>query len=142
MFSKDCELGLKTTIHLVAQTQKGVKQNQKEIAEAIKAPISETSKILKVLAKKDIIKSTKGPTGGYEIDQSKLDNISICCVVKAIDGEEIYASCCLGLKSCKDSNSCLIQSDYKQFQHGLQKMHETTKVKNFASNFKVTPNAF
>ena len=130
MFSKACEYGIRATIYIAKQSQLGKKVSLKEVAEAIESPIAYTSKILQLLSRNLIIKSDKGPTGGFSIDVVKLEKVKLSTIVFAIDGDSIYKGCGLGLKKCNEKMPCPVHHQFKIVRDELKKMLETTTIQS------------
>lgn len=99
MFSKACEYGIRATIYIAEQSISNRKVSLKDVAKAIESPEAYTSKILQQLSKHKIINSSKGPTGGFSLDNQSMENITLSTIVSAIDGNNIYTGCGLGLKN-------------------------------------------
>jgi Rrf2 family iron-sulfur cluster assembly transcriptional regulator len=105
MFSKACEYGIRASIYIAQQSLLDRKVNLKEISGAIESPTAYTSKILQKLSRNSIINADKGPTGGFSMDKVKLEKVKLSSIVSAIDGENIYYGCGLGLKKCNEKNA-------------------------------------
>lgn len=128
MFSKACEYGIKATIHISHQSQKGERVSLKAVAKAIDSPVAFTAKILQSLANSNIITSSKGPKGGYEIPKDEQDKITVYQIVEAIDGDKIYNGCGLGLKQCNEQMPCPIHFKFKEIRDDLKAMLQSTTV--------------
>ena len=133
MFSKACEYGIKATIHISHQSQKGERVSLKAVAKAIDSPVAFTAKILQSLASNNIIASSKGPTGGYEIPKVKQAKITLHQIVEAIDGDKIYSGCGLGLKQCNEDKPCPIHFKFKAIRDDLKTMLQSTTVHELAN---------
>lgn len=120
MFSKTCEYALRAVIYLAGHISNGEKLGITEISDAVGTPKHFTAKILQTLAKKGIIGSVKGPNGGFFIDSNKP--IQIVQVVYAIEGDDFFKKCGLGLKHCSDKKPCPLHFELKE-------MRETLKTK-------------
>lgn len=136
MFSKACEYGIRASIYIANQTQFERKVGLKEVAEAIESPIAYTSKILQQLTKHQIIKSDKGPKGGFSMSVYELENIKLTTIVHAIDGDSIYEGCGLGLKKCNEKQPCPVHNQFKVIRDELKKMLETTSLLSLAEEYK------
>ena len=108
----------------------------KEIAEETGSPIAFTAKILQQLAKNNIIKSIKGPFGGFEIEADKVDSISLSHIVTAIDGNKIYVGCGLGLKKCSEKEPCPVHEKFKKIREELREMLENTSLRELSLGLK------
>lgn len=134
MFSKACEYAIRATLHIAVKTEKGERAGIREIAEAIDSPEAFTAKILQTLAKSNIIISSKGPHGGFEIDHHQLHKIKLSQIVFAIDGDNVYKGCGLGLKECNAKKPCPVHDEFKRIRNELKEMLEQTTLKELAKN--------
>ncbi|MDD2552236.1 MAG: Rrf2 family transcriptional regulator [Dysgonamonadaceae bacterium] len=126
MFSKACEYGIKASVYIVEHSLNNQKVSLKEVASAIDSPQAYTSKILQQLSRNNIIRSEKGPTGGFSIDKTKINRINLSTIVSAIDGDSIYKGCGLGFHQCDESKPCVIHHQYKTIRNDLKTMLENT----------------
>jgi len=122
MFSKACEYGIRASIFVARQSEKGERSSLKEIAEAINSPIAFTGKILQLLAKSDILESIKGAGGGYEMEVDSLATVCLLDIVTAIDGENKYNGCALGLQHCDENHPCPVHFEYRKIREDLFSM--------------------
>ena len=136
MFSKACEYGIRASIYIAQQSLLNRKVNLKEISEAIESPSAFTSKILQKLSRNKIISADKGPTGGFSMDKVKLEKIKLSSIVNAIDGENIYNDCGLGLKKCNEKMPCPVHNQFKVIREEMKKMSEKTTIKSLAVDFE------
>ncbi|MEI2695263.1 MAG: Rrf2 family transcriptional regulator [Saprospiraceae bacterium] len=136
MFSKACEYGIRASIYIAQQSLLDRKVSLKEISVAIESPKAYTSKILQKLSRDNIINADKGPTGGFSIDKVNLEKVKLRSIVFAIDGENIYHSCGLGLKKCNEKMPCPVHNQFKIIRDKLKKMSDTTTIKSLAIDFE------
>lgn len=137
MFSKACEYGIRATIYIAMQSLQGSRVNLKDISKEIDSPVAFTAKILQQLAKNNIIKSIKGPTGGFEIDKKDIDSIKLIHIVSAIDGDKIFNGCGLGLKECNEDFPCPVHFQFKDIRDNLKKMSSETSIYELANGLEV-----
>jgi Rrf2 family protein len=130
MFSKSCEYAIKAVICISQKTGDGKRIGVKDVAENIDAPVPFIAKILQELSRKNVIKSMKGPNGGFFLDKKDLKT-SLSDIVKAIDGDKIYNECVLGLKACSQKNPCPVHNEYKEIKKNLIAMLEKNTIGNF-----------
>ena len=128
MFSKACEYGIRAAIHIAHRSQEGERVSLKAVAKAIDSPVAFTAKILQALARNEIIVSTMGPAGGYEILKPNENDITLLQIVKAIDGDNIYQGCGLGLPACNESKPCPLHYRFKAIREELKEMLATTTI--------------
>jgi Rrf2 family protein len=112
MLSLTCKTAIKAVIYLAARFESGEKSGIKEIAEVIEASEHTVGKMLQVLVKEDVIKSLKGPNGGFYITARQM-NQPVINIVYAIDGKDLFKQCGLGLSKCSSSHPCPIHDEYK-----------------------------
>jgi Rrf2 family protein len=128
MFSKACEYGIKAAIYISNQSQKDERVSLKAVAKAIDSPVAFTAKILQLLAKRNLIDSSKGPRGGYEMTELMRSQITLFHIVEAIDGDKIYNGCGLGLKQCNELKPCPIHLQFKAVRDDLKAMLQSTTI--------------
>lgn len=133
MFSKACEYAIRATLHIASHSQSGERVGLKEIAEAAGSPVAFTAKILQQLVREDVIHSVKGPNGGFEMTHEQLRDVKLRQIVSAIDGDQIYRGCGLGLETCDESRPCPVHDQFKRVRDELHHMLETTSVRDLAN---------
>jgi Rrf2 family protein len=119
MFSKACEYGIRAMIHIHLESARGMRPSLKTISAGIESPEAFTAKILQNLSRKQLLISTKGPSGGFVIGK---DDITLADIVKAIDGDGIFTLCGLGLKQCSESKPCPVHHKFKKIRNELVDM--------------------
>lgn len=129
MLSKTCKTAIKAVIYLCSKFD--IKENAgiKEIAEFIDASEHTVGKILQTLVKQNVIKSLKGPTGGFYISEEQKKQ-PIINIVEAIDGKQIFVSCGLGLSQCSAKHPCPIHDEYKKVREQMEKLFREKNVQN------------
>lgn len=132
MFSKACEYGIRATIYISQQSQKGYRVNLKAVAKAIDSPEAFTAKILQSLANDNIISSSKGSSGGYIIPEQRQNDITLFDIVKAIDGDSIYDKCGLGLHQCNPTKPCPMHHKFIAIRDQLKNMSQNTTIQELA----------
>lgn len=136
MFSKACEYGIRATIYVAVQSLEGKRASLKSIAAEIESPVAFTAKILQDLVRKGLMQSVMGPTGGFEMDQQKLDSIKLSQIVDAIDGDSIYKGCGLGMKQCDESKPCPVHDKFAKVRADLREMLESTNLLRLATELE------
>lgn len=127
MLSKTCKIAIKAVIYLCSKFESGENAGIKEVAEFIDASEHTVGKILQTLVKQNVIKSLKGPTGGFYISKEQQGK-PIIRIVEAIDGKETFTSCGLGLSKCSSTHPCPIHYDYKDARDRMEKLFKEKKV--------------
>lgn len=127
MFSKTCEYAVRAMIYIAQKSKEGERAGIKEIARGIDSPEHFIAKILQDLSKKKLVKSVKGPKGGFYHDDKSL-RYSLADIVRIVDGEKIFNGCGLGLKQCSEDHPCPIHNEFKQIRGHMKLMLENANI--------------
>ncbi|QCX52301.1 Rrf2 family transcriptional regulator [Elizabethkingia sp. JS20170427COW] len=133
MLSQTCKIAIKAVIYLSATSEKGEKASIKEISEHINASEHTVGKTLQTLVKQDIIKSLKGPSGGFYLEQEQQHQ-AIFNIVETIEGKGIFKGCGLGLSKCSETHPCPIHNDYKVARELLEKIFKEKKISDLCDS--------
>ncbi|MCO5233342.1 MAG: Rrf2 family transcriptional regulator [Chitinophagales bacterium] len=136
MFSKACEYAIRAIIYIAEQTKSGNRPPLKDIALEIDSPEAFTAKILQQLSKNGLVFSIKGVYGGFEIQPQKLDTIRLVDIVLAIDGDDVYTKCALGLRNCSEEHPCPVHPTFKPIKADIRRMLEETSIWDMSESFK------
>lgn len=137
MFSKACEYGIKGCLLIAKKSLDNERVGLIEIAKEINSPEAFTAKILQQLSKSNIIKSIKGPNGGFEVEKGRMNSIKLIDIVNAIDGEGVYIKCGLGLHKCNAKKPCPVHDEFAKIRNELKQMLENKTLLELASNLDV-----
>lgn len=135
MFSKACEYGIRAMMYIAQKSKEGERLSIKRISKGIDSPEPFIAKILQQLSRKGLVLSIKGPNGGFYMDVNQ-EKISIADIVIAIDGDQLFEGCGLGLKACNEKKPCPIHYEFKAIRTNLKSMLESTKVVEFAESLE------
>jgi Rrf2 family protein len=127
MLSNTCKTAIKAVIYLSSKFDKGEKAGIREVAEFIGANEHTVGKILQTLVKQNVIRSVKGPSGGFYISKEQ-QNQPVINIVEAIDGKQIFKSCGLGLTKCSSAHPCPIHDEYKAARDLVENLFRKKKV--------------
>lgn len=134
MFSKACEHGIKAMIYIATQSTAGRRVKLGDIARHSGSPEAFTAKVLGALSKAGLLESLKGPSGGFGIEHAA--NISLKSIVQAIDGDDLFAGCALGLQECDADKPCPIHHKFVAIRDELNSMLATTNLEELATGLK------
>lgn len=113
--SPTCQHALRALIYL-AHKNSSRPVLVREIAEAAEVPKQSLAKILHGLRNKGLVKSTKGPGGGYQLARPGWE-MRVIDVIEAIDGPvDLSSNCILGLDRCTDQAPCALHDYWKMFR--------------------------
>ena len=83
----------------------------KKIAEDEDIPLHFLAKILQQLARKGILRSSKGPTGGFAL-QVGPEDVRLLDIVEVLDGLECYDQCAEGHAQCSEATTCAMHDSW------------------------------
>ncbi len=127
MFSKACEYGIKAMIFITYFSEKGTRVSLKEIAGEIKTPVAFTAKIMQILSREGLLISTRGAAGGFLLATS-ADKITLAQIVSAIDGDQVFTGCGLGLEQCNALKPCPVHEKFAIVRDELALMLHSTSL--------------
>lgn len=126
IYSRSSEYAIRAFVHL-AQVPDGKYAMVKNIAEQEEIPAHFLAKILQQLARKGLLRSSKGPTGGF-ILRVPPDEVSLLQIVEALDGLGDYEKCASGLAECNDQAPCGMHDSWKALRSRIMEYLERTTI--------------
>jgi Rrf2 family protein len=133
--SPTCQHALRALIYLAEKNAPGPVL-VREIADAAGVPRQSLAKILHGLRNKGLVRSTKGPGGGYQLARAGGE-MRVMEVIEAIDGRvELDKSCVLGLDVCTDTASCALHDVWKLFRENYVATISTMTLRDAAEALK------
>lgn len=136
MLSKSCEYAIRATIYIFNKSKDNDNRiSIDEIAEGINTPRHFTAKILQTLSRQQLISSIKGPNGGFYMTALQGKTM-LLDIVHAIDGNQLFEGCFLGLEHCNENHPCPIHEDYKPIRKKLMTMLQTNDVESLANRLE------
>ena len=128
--SKTCIYGIRAVLFTASYGGKEYVPIRR-IAEGLGISFHFLTKILQILTQKGIMNSYRGPKGGIILARPAAE-ISLAEIVVAIDGDDIFQECILGLPGCSDQNPCPLHDDWRMHRMNLKKMLQQTTVAKLA----------
>lgn len=127
MISKTSGYAIRGLVYLALKSSDVHKVGIYELADELNVPQPFLGKIMQGLVRRDIISSTKGPNGGFFINDQTLTT-PIINVIDAIDGLGIFRRCFLSLSDCNGEKPCPLHHHVIGFRDSLQHSLETLTV--------------
>lgn len=118
-------------IYVCIESIQNHKVGVKAIAEEIQSPEAFTGKILQNLSRRGLINSTKGPKGGFYLDESQ-QQVKLLEIVTSLEGDHILTSCGLGFDFCSDEHPCPLHSHFKTIKEDYIRMLNTTSISDLS----------
>ncbi|MCK5814671.1 MAG: Rrf2 family transcriptional regulator [Flavobacteriaceae bacterium] len=119
MLSNSCKYAIRAVLCLAINNDEFNKTSSKLIAERIRVPAPFLAKIFQKLSKGKIIRSIKGPNGGFYLTEKELSR-NLIDIIECIDGLGIFTNCFLGLPTCSDEKPCAIHHVTAPFKKALK----------------------
>lgn len=110
MLSKACEYGIQVALRLAARDADGYTPVH-VLSDELDLPAHYPTKVLQLLHHAGITQSLRGPNGGVALARP-ADEISLHEIIVAIDGEELFTQCVLGLPGCGDRKPCPLHDQW------------------------------
>ncbi len=127
MLSNTCKTAIKAVIYLATKYKSEQKISLKEIAQYIEASEHTVGKMVQTLVKQDVIKSSKGPSGGFYLTKEQRKQ-PLITIIEAIDGKQFFKECGLGLNQCSSSHPCPIHYEYKESRDIFEKLVKKRRI--------------
>lgn len=106
--------------------------NTKEIAEHYHIPVELLAKIMQVLARRGMVESFPGPTGGYRLGRDP-SRISIAEVVNAIDGQLGIVHCSGGNEVvCEQFSRCTIRNPLSEIEARMNRLLQQMSIREIS----------
>ncbi len=110
IYSQASEYGFRALTHLALHPGQPIPA--KEIAGAAAVPPHFLAKILQQLARAGMLKSYRGPTGGFLLARAP-EEITLLDIVDVLEGITQYKRCAVGLADCSDEMPCPMHESWK-----------------------------
>ena len=128
-FSKSFGYAVRGVLYIaMMQNEKRFVQVE-EMAAQLLVPRHFMGKILKRMVKEKIISSSKGPAGGFTVNEDTLDT-SLLRLIDITDGPDVFRTCVLRLKECNSSNPCPLHNQMETLNARLKTILLTTTIRN------------
>lgn len=102
-----------------------------ELAKRLKVPRNYLSKILHVLARTEILESTRGPGGGFRL-ALPADELTLAQVARHFDDLPSETTCLLGRDRCSDSDPCPVHERWTGVRGAIMDLLEQTRLADLA----------
>lgn len=134
LLSKSCVYGLRASLFL-ASNQNGKYVSIKTLSEKLDISFHFLTKILQQLTAVNLLESLKGPNGGVRLSKPGKQ-ITLLDIVVAIDGDELFQECVLGLPGCGMEQPCPLHKIWSSTRGDIRKMLEKNNLVEMARKGK------
>lgn len=130
-FSRPCQHAIRALVYL-ATCQGEVPCNVQEIAAAENLPAPALAAVLQNLGRAGLIKSHKGPKGGFALARSPSD-MTLYQIMEAIDKTHNLFECVLGFEQCSAEMACPVHDSLTAIREQLTTCLQAVTVADMAA---------
>ncbi len=127
--SRKIDYGLRAMVYL-ASIPPDVVVPFREIARQMLVPEDFLAKILKTLVDEGLVRSSRGPHGGYVLARPPTD-ISFLEVIEAVEGP-IAINVCLDEDPCTKAPACTMVAVWRRGQEKMLEVYRNTRLADLA----------
>src|SRR5690348_7796338 len=124
-FSKSFGYALRGILYVAMMSDEKKRVQIDEIAERLSVPKHFLGKILNKVVKEGILNSTKGPYGGFSINQITFST-PLIKVLEITEGLDQFNICALNFRTCSSPNPCPIHVYVQNFRTNLKMIFTVT----------------
>jgi Rrf2 family protein len=128
--SSACEYAIRAMTY-VANFEPGTRLLARDISAHEHIPGPFLGKIFQTLVRAGLLKSSKGPGGGFALARNP-DAISLYDIYLAVDGDTYLDACAVGLSRCSDEMPCPLHERWKPIRERIRNYLESTTLANMA----------
>jgi FeS assembly SUF system regulator len=124
--TKEADYGI-VLLAIMAEQEPGEIHTAREAAERSGLPLPMVSKIMRSLARGDVLTSHRGVTGGYSLDRSPADT-TVAEVIRAIDGPISMVQCGVEPGACEQEPSCPTRVNWARISREVERALESIPI--------------
>jgi Rrf2 family protein len=134
-FSKSFGYALRGILYIAMLQDEQRKIQTDEIASRLSVPKHFLGKIMQELVKAGLLQSTKGPYGGFSLNETTLST-PLIRLVAITDGPDQFNICVLQLRTCKGVNPCPLHDEVDGIKNRLLQVFNQTTIGDLLNNDK------
>ena len=135
MLSNTSKYAIRAVIYLELYASPEKKIGIKEISGELGIPTPFLGKILQILAKHQVLDSTKGPHGGFSLKKPAMD-ISLMEIIEIIDGTGSFDDCVIRTSRCSQDAPCSLHDKISPYRNGMRSLLLTETIADLAGEFR------
>ena len=128
--SKETDYGIVLLTHLAADPQR-VSSSARELARETHLPLPMVSKILKLLTRREILRSQRGVKGGYRLARQPGE-ISVAEIISAMEGPIALTECVGAPGDCRHEPLCPVRVNWQTISHAVRQALEGIALTDMA----------
>ena len=151
LLSKSCEYGLRAMLYLSTQTESDgavakhgdpsapahAYVSLQTVSDELSIGLSYLTKVCQQLNEADLLTSKRGRGGGIALTRWP-DAISLYEIVVAIDGDDLFEECVLGLPGCGEAEPCPLHDHWTEERERMRTTFQNTTLAE-VPNVRLTP---
>jgi Rrf2 family protein len=130
LWSSACDYAIRAAAHLAERPGELIQLRDIARDESIPAPF--VGKILQALVRSDVLRSVRGPRGGYALAHPAHE-ITLLMIRAAIDGTRDLDQCVVGLGTCSTDVLCPLHDAFAPVRAAIRGYLETTTLAEMAA---------
>jgi Rrf2 family protein len=131
MLSHTAEYALRAVLYIAIHGE-GEPCKLPTIAEALDVPKNYLSKTLHQLARAGVLRSERGPTGGFVLAKVP-ERLTLAEVVAPFDSARLARRCLLGQGPCSDETACAAHERWKTVGDPVRRFFASTRVSDLVT---------
>lgn len=124
--SSACEYAIRAMTY-VANFEPGTRLLARDISAHERIPGPFLGKIFQTLVRAGLLKSSKGPGGGFALARDP-GSIMLYDIYRAVDGDGYLDACAVGLARCNDEMPCPLHERWKPIRERIRNYLQDTSL--------------
>jgi len=122
-----------TALILLSKQEPGVAVSASRLAEPMNSPGTYLSQVLTQLIRPGIIGTRRGINGGVYLAK-KPSEIFLYDIITAVEGNDFFKTCFLGISGCGDIEPCPFHDVWKQKRGNIEAWLKATSLEELAND--------
>lgn len=135
MISNSLAHALKAVIYIAVNSSEEHRIRIQDLSEDIDAPKAYVAKLLQDLVRNGILRSAKGPHGGFYFKDADLD-VNLIKIVEVIEGKTKYQTCLLTFKACDKKHPCPLHETIGTLRMSLLEKFRNITIRNLVEDIE------
>lgn len=135
LFSKTFGYAIRGILYVAMSNDDKTRVQLDEIAEKLSVPRHFLGKVMKDLVKEDILRSMKGPYGGFYIHEKTMGT-TLMELSRLTGDRNVFESCVLRLRKCNASSPCPMHKHVDAMRNEWQNLLATTTIGDLMNSDK------
>ena len=132
IFSKSFGYAVRGVLYIVANQKENELVQAESIAVALGVPRFFMGKVLKILVKGGVLSSSKGPSGGFAINDRTM-NLTLMQLATNTNTIPDMKKCALQLRDCNGNNPCPLHFKMEVIRKEMENLLSETTIKDLLS---------